>query len=29
MKNLHKKAQHAGITIVNEQGLDPGLDHMH
>ena len=28
MKNLHEKAQQAGITIVNEQGLDPGLDHM-
>jgi len=28
MQSLHDSAQHAGITILNEIGLDPGLDHM-
>ncbi|XP_069085998.1 alpha-aminoadipic semialdehyde synthase, mitochondrial [Pleurodeles waltl] len=28
MKDLHKSAQDAGVTIVGEMGLDPGLDHM-
>uniref|UniRef100_A0A8C6SU92 Alpha-aminoadipic semialdehyde synthase, mitochondrial n=1 Tax=Neogobius melanostomus TaxID=47308 RepID=A0A8C6SU92_9GOBI len=28
MKNLESSALEAGITIVNEMGLDPGIDHM-
>nr|XP_057943484.1 alpha-aminoadipic semialdehyde synthase, mitochondrial [Doryrhamphus excisus] len=28
MKELHGSAVEAGITIVNEMGLDPGIDHM-
>ena len=28
MKALHQKAQRAGITILNEVGLDPGIDHL-
>uniref|UniRef100_A0A671Q9H0 Alpha-aminoadipic semialdehyde synthase, mitochondrial-like n=1 Tax=Sinocyclocheilus anshuiensis TaxID=1608454 RepID=A0A671Q9H0_9TELE len=28
MKELQKNAEDAGITIVNEMGLDPGIDHM-
>jgi saccharopine dehydrogenase-like NADP-dependent oxidoreductase len=28
MKNLDKKAKNAGILILNECGLDPGIDHM-
>lgn len=28
MQDLHEKAAKAGITIVNEVGLDPGIDHM-
>ncbi|KAI1882137.1 hypothetical protein AGOR_G00247580 [Albula goreensis] len=28
MKELHGHAEDAGITIVNEMGLDPGIDHM-
>ncbi|MFT7799666.1 alpha-aminoadipic semialdehyde synthase, mitochondrial isoform X1 [Arapaima gigas] len=28
MKDLHNSAEQAGITIVNEMGLDPGIDHM-
>lgn len=28
MKALHSSAEDAGITIVNEMGLDPGIDHM-
>ncbi|XP_026094901.1 alpha-aminoadipic semialdehyde synthase, mitochondrial [Carassius auratus] len=28
MKELQKSAEEAGITIVNEIGLDPGIDHM-
>ncbi|XP_069485193.1 alpha-aminoadipic semialdehyde synthase, mitochondrial [Ambystoma mexicanum] len=28
MKELHKSAEDAGVTIVGEMGLDPGLDHM-
>lgn len=28
MKALHKAAEDAGITIVNEVGLDPGIDHL-
>jgi len=28
MKALHDQAQYAGVTILNEVGLDPGLDHM-
>lgn len=28
MKNLERSALEAGITIVNEMGLDPGIDHM-
>ncbi|XP_061780678.1 alpha-aminoadipic semialdehyde synthase, mitochondrial [Nerophis lumbriciformis] len=28
MKELHNRAVEAGITIVNEMGLDPGIDHM-
>ncbi|KAJ6220407.1 hypothetical protein RDWZM_006219 [Blomia tropicalis] len=28
MKALHERAQNAGITILNECGLDPGIDHL-
>eukprot|EP00934_Nitzschia_sp_Nitz4_P007213 Nitzschia sp. Nitz4//scaffold5_size260463//155252//158658//NITZ4_000992-RA/size260463-augustus-gene-0.35-mRNA-1//-1//CDS//3329555370//7203//frame0 len=28
MRELHEEAVNAGIVIVNEVGLDPGLDHM-
>merc|ERR1711971_1198653 len=28
MQDLHKGALEAGITIVNEVGLDPGIDHL-
>ncbi|XP_057185055.1 alpha-aminoadipic semialdehyde synthase, mitochondrial isoform X1 [Triplophysa rosa] len=28
MKELQHSAEEAGITIVNEMGLDPGIDHM-
>ncbi|XP_059138936.1 alpha-aminoadipic semialdehyde synthase, mitochondrial-like [Physella acuta] len=28
MKELHHVAKEAGITILNEVGLDPGIDHM-
>lgn len=28
MKALHEDAQKAGITIMNEIGVDPGIDHM-
>ncbi|EEB10070.1 aminoadipic semialdehyde synthase, putative [Pediculus humanus corporis] len=28
MKELHQRALDAGITIVNEVGLDPGIDHL-
>jgi saccharopine dehydrogenase-like NADP-dependent oxidoreductase len=28
MKALHQDAVHAGIIILNELGLDPGIDHM-
>ncbi|KAM3609150.1 uncharacterized protein V6R79_010210 [Siganus canaliculatus] len=28
MKELQRSAEEAGITIVNEIGLDPGIDHM-
>uniref|UniRef100_A0A8C5AVS0 Aminoadipate-semialdehyde synthase n=1 Tax=Gadus morhua TaxID=8049 RepID=A0A8C5AVS0_GADMO len=28
MKSLQQSAEEAGITIVNEMGLDPGIDHM-
>lgn len=28
MKDLHEKAKDAGISIINELGLDPGIDHM-
>lgn len=28
MKNLNDAAKQAGITILNEMGLDPGLDHL-
>ena len=28
MKSLDKKAKNAGILILNESGLDPGIDHM-
>lgn len=28
MKELQQSAEEAGITIVNEMGLDPGIDHM-
>ncbi|XP_029009341.1 alpha-aminoadipic semialdehyde synthase, mitochondrial [Betta splendens] len=28
MKELESSAKEAGITIVNEMGLDPGIDHM-
>ncbi|GBM72861.1 Alpha-aminoadipic semialdehyde synthase, mitochondrial [Araneus ventricosus] len=28
MKSLHEAAMDAGITVVNEVGLDPGIDHL-
>ncbi|XP_057692582.1 alpha-aminoadipic semialdehyde synthase, mitochondrial-like [Corythoichthys intestinalis] len=28
MKDLHDRAVEAGVTLVNEMGLDPGIDHM-
>ncbi|XP_035012716.2 alpha-aminoadipic semialdehyde synthase, mitochondrial isoform X2 [Hippoglossus stenolepis] len=28
MKELQSSAEEAGVTIVNEMGLDPGIDHM-
>ncbi|KAK3102273.1 hypothetical protein FSP39_010099 [Pinctada imbricata] len=28
MRELHKQAEEAGITILNEVGVDPGIDHM-
>lgn len=28
MQELHKSAEDAGITVLNEIGLDPGIDHM-
>jgi len=28
MRNLHEEAKRAGILILNEIGLDPGIDHM-
>ncbi|XP_041348560.1 alpha-aminoadipic semialdehyde synthase, mitochondrial-like isoform X2 [Gigantopelta aegis] len=28
MKELHKSAVDAGVTILNEVGVDPGIDHM-
>lgn len=28
MKALHKQASDAGITVLNEIGLDPGIDHL-
>lgn len=28
MRELHQQAKEAGITIVNEVGLDPGIDHL-
>lgn len=28
MRELHQQAAEAGITIINEVGLDPGIDHM-
>eukprot|EP01052_Picozoa_sp_SAG31_P068053 SAG31_NODE_26859_length_435_cov_0.919643_1_plen_81_part_01 len=28
MEALHPSAQRAGITILNEVGLDPGIDHL-
>ncbi|CAH1102551.1 unnamed protein product [Psylliodes chrysocephalus] len=28
IKGLHEAAQNAGITILNEVGLDPGIDHL-
>lgn len=28
MKQLHAEAQAAGVTILNEMGVDPGIDHM-
>lgn len=28
MKELHQAAKDAGITVVNEVGLDPGIDHL-
>lgn len=29
MKELHEAAVDAGITVVNEVGLDPGIDHLY
>lgn len=28
MKKLHAEAEAAGVTILNEMGVDPGIDHM-
>ena len=28
MRELHEAARDAGITVVNEVGLDPGIDHL-
>ncbi|XP_050313695.1 alpha-aminoadipic semialdehyde synthase, mitochondrial isoform X2 [Anthonomus grandis grandis] len=28
IKDLHQAAQNAGITVLNEVGLDPGIDHL-
>lgn len=28
MKELHESAEEAGVTILNEIGLDPGIDHL-
>ncbi len=28
MQSLHEEAQHAGVILLNELGLDPGIDHM-
>ncbi len=28
LKALHESAVDKGVTIVNEVGLDPGIDHM-
>lgn len=28
MKALHEKAKAAGVTLMNEVGVDPGIDHM-
>lgn len=28
MRELHQQAEEAGVTILNEVGLDPGIDHM-
>ncbi|GLH05076.1 Alpha-aminoadipic semialdehyde synthase, mitochondrial [Gryllus bimaculatus] len=28
MKDLHERAVQAGVTVVNEVGLDPGIDHL-
>ena len=28
MRELHQAAYDAGITVVNEVGLDPGIDHL-
>ncbi|XP_019737379.1 alpha-aminoadipic semialdehyde synthase, mitochondrial [Hippocampus comes] len=28
MSDLHARAEEAGVTLVNEMGLDPGIDHM-
>lgn len=29
MQELHEKAKDAGITVMNEIGLDPGIDHLY
>lgn len=29
MQELDKDAKEAGITVVNEIGLDPGIDHLY
>ena len=28
MRALHKEAVEAGVTVVNEVGADPGIDHL-
>ncbi|XP_057330620.1 alpha-aminoadipic semialdehyde synthase, mitochondrial [Microplitis mediator] len=28
IKSLHQEAENAGVTILNEVGLDPGIDHL-
>lgn len=28
VRELHEKAQQAGVTLMNEVGLDPGIDHL-